>query len=202
LFAKQPSVRMAVEVLLVGDVQRIRPDVLGCKVTGNPRVMRGETLPGLALLRPSCEAAVAEPLRTWVNERLGTVSGSPTSSRGPKGRSTISLKRLMQGCTRRKRPERPRVGWRADRAGFWRAAANGRGLEPDDWKPMPSVGPGVREIRVRDASGAFRTIYLATHPEAVYVLQSFRKTSQKTAHRDIALARRRLNGLPRKAPHG
>jgi len=76
------------------------------------------------------------------------------------------------------------------------------GLEPDDWKPMPSVGPGVREIRVRDASGAFRTIYLATRPEAVYVLHCFRKTSPKTAQRDIELARQRLNGLPRKAPHG
>jgi phage-related protein len=71
------------------------------------------------------------------------------------------------------------------------------GLEPDDWKPMPSVGVGVREIRVRDPSGAFRTIYLATRPEAVFVLHCFRKRSQKTAQRDIELARQRLNGLPR-----
>jgi len=42
-----------------------------------------------------------------------------------------------------------------------------RGLDPDDWKPMPSIGAGVRENRVRDASGASRTIYLATRPEAV-----------------------------------
>jgi phage-related protein len=41
------------------------------------------------------------------------------------------------------------------------------GLEPADWKPMSSVGPGVREIRVRDANGIYRTIYLATRPEAV-----------------------------------
>ena len=75
------------------------------------------------------------------------------------------------------------------------------GLEPDDWKPMPSVGVGVKEIRVRDASGAFRTIYLATRPEAVFVLHCFRKSSQKTAQRDIELARQRLNRLPR-APHG
>lgn len=76
------------------------------------------------------------------------------------------------------------------------------GLEPDDWKPMSSVGIGVREIRIRDASGAFRTIYLATRPEAVYVLHCFRKTSQKAAQRDINLARQRLTGLPRKTPHG
>ncbi len=76
------------------------------------------------------------------------------------------------------------------------------GLEPDDWKPMSSVGAGVREIRMRDSTGAFRTIYLATRPEAVYVLHCFRKTSQRTPQRDIDLARQRLNGLPRKAPHG
>jgi len=48
-----------------------------------------------------------------------------------------------------------------------------RGLEPDDWKPMPSVGPGVREVRVRDEAGAFRVIYAVTRPEAVYVLHAF-----------------------------
>ena len=42
-----------------------------------------------------------------------------------------------------------------------------QGLEPDDWKPMPSIGPGVREVRVRDQAGAFRVIYPATRPEAV-----------------------------------
>lgn len=31
-----------------------------------------------------------------------------------------------------------------------------RGLDPDDWKPMPGIGPGVREVRVRDEVGAFR----------------------------------------------
>jgi phage-related protein len=76
------------------------------------------------------------------------------------------------------------------------------GLDPDDWKPMPSIGAGVREIRVRDASGAFRTIYLATRTEAVYVLHCFRKKTQKTSQSDIELARQRLHRLPRKAPHG
>lgn len=76
------------------------------------------------------------------------------------------------------------------------------GLDPDDWKPMPSIGAGVREIRVRDASGAFRTIYLATRREAVYVLHCFRKKSQKTAREDIEVARQRLARVPRRAPNG
>jgi phage-related protein len=76
------------------------------------------------------------------------------------------------------------------------------GLDPDDWKPMASIGAGVREIRVRDPSGAFRTIYLATRPEAIYVLHCFRKKTPKTARQDIDLARQRLARVPRRAPHG
>lgn len=67
-----------------------------------------------------------------------------------------------------------------------------QGNEPDDWKPMKTVGPGVREIRVREASGAFRVIYLATLPEGVLVLHAFYKKTQQTAQKDIELAARRL----------
>ena len=71
------------------------------------------------------------------------------------------------------------------------------GRDPDDWKPMPSIGAGVREIRIRDASGAFRVIYTATFAEAVYVLHCFRKTTQKTARADIELAARRYRAIAR-----
>lgn len=66
------------------------------------------------------------------------------------------------------------------------------GLEPDDWKPMKTVGLGVREIRIRDASGAFRIIYLATLPDRVLVLHAFQKRTEQTPRRDIELAARRL----------
>lgn len=66
------------------------------------------------------------------------------------------------------------------------------GFDPDDWKPMKSIGRGVREIRVRERSGAFRIIYLATLPEAVLVLHAFQKKTQATAQKDIDLAARRL----------
>jgi phage-related protein len=69
-----------------------------------------------------------------------------------------------------------------------------QGKEPSDWKPMPTVGLGVNEIRVR-AGGAFRLIYVARFSEAVYVLHAFRKKSQKTARADIELARRRFRAL-------
>lgn len=68
------------------------------------------------------------------------------------------------------------------------------GRDPDDWKPMKTIGSGVREIRVRDASGAFRVIYLATLPDVVLVLHAFQKKSEATATRDLDLAAARLRG--------
>jgi len=62
------------------------------------------------------------------------------------------------------------------------------GLEPFDWKPMTAVGAGVREIRVREASGAYRVLYVAALVEAVYVLHSFQKKTQATPKRDLDLA--------------
>ena len=66
------------------------------------------------------------------------------------------------------------------------------GFEPDDWKPMKVVGPGVREIRIRDVSGAFRIIYLATLPDCILVLHAFQKKTQRTSQRDVEVAANRL----------
>lgn len=70
------------------------------------------------------------------------------------------------------------------------------GLEPSNWRPMPSVGPGVREIRIQVGQD-FRVLYVTRFPEAIYVLHAFEKKSQKTAHHDIATARNRLASLTR-----
>jgi phage-related protein len=67
-----------------------------------------------------------------------------------------------------------------------------RGLDPDDWRPMPSIGAGVRELRVRERAGAFRVIYVATFADAVYVLHAFQKKTRQTAKRDLDLAASRL----------
>jgi phage-related protein len=69
------------------------------------------------------------------------------------------------------------------------------GQEPDDWKPMPTIGLGVREIRVRDVSGAFRIVYLAKFANAVYVLHCFQKKTQKTRKPDLDLAESRYRDL-------
>ncbi|MFL9827463.1 type II toxin-antitoxin system RelE/ParE family toxin [Rhodoplanes sp. SY1] len=71
------------------------------------------------------------------------------------------------------------------------------GLDPDDWKPMASIGPGVREIRIRERAGAFRVIYVATFADRIVVLHAFQKKTRQTDTRDIDLAARRLRDLRR-----
>lgn len=65
------------------------------------------------------------------------------------------------------------------------------GRTPSDFKPMPDVGAGVYEIRLRDEAGAFRVIYVAKFDNAVYVLHAFQKKTRATAKADIDLAARR-----------
>ncbi|MFA6038318.1 MAG: type II toxin-antitoxin system RelE/ParE family toxin [Legionellales bacterium] len=70
------------------------------------------------------------------------------------------------------------------------------GLEPSDWKPMTSIGKGVREIRVQ-IDGQFRIIYLANIAGAIYVLHAFTKKTQKTTQKDIDLAKARYKEVTR-----
>jgi len=60
---------------------------------------------------------------------------------------------------------------------------------------MSTVGAGVREIRVRESSGAFRCVCLATRPEGIYVLHCFQKKTQKTRQQDLDLTHRRFKSI-------
>lgn len=68
------------------------------------------------------------------------------------------------------------------------------GLEPRDWKPVQSVGQGVKEIRIH-VLGEWRIIYVANIRDAIYVLHAFQKKTQKTSQRDIELARKRYKQI-------
>jgi phage-related protein len=70
-----------------------------------------------------------------------------------------------------------------------------RNLQPFDWKPMSTVGAGVREIRIRDDTGAYRVLYVAKFEDAVYVLHCFQKKTQTTPKRDIDVAEKRYREL-------
>lgn len=69
------------------------------------------------------------------------------------------------------------------------------GAEPDDWKPMNSVGAGVREIRIRDQRGIYRVMYVTKFGDTIYVLHCFQKKTQKTSTADLELATRRYKEL-------
>ena len=71
-----------------------------------------------------------------------------------------------------------------------------RGLEPNDWKPVRSVGPGpgVLEIRIHTAL-EHRVLYVARFAEGVYVVHAFEKRSRKTTKHDLELAKHRLRLL-------
>lgn len=59
-------------------------------------------------------------------------------------------------------------------------------------RPMPSIGPGVHELRFKDRSGAYRTINALVRGGTVCVVHAFKKTTQATPRRHIALAKQRL----------
>lgn len=71
------------------------------------------------------------------------------------------------------------------------------GGEPDDFKPMKTIGMGVNEIRVKDTgNNNYRLIYVAKFEEAIYVLHVItKKTTQKTAQSDISTAKSRFEKL-------
>jgi phage-related protein len=59
---------------------------------------------------------------------------------------------------------------------------------------MTSIGVGVREVRIQ-LGRSFRVIYLAKFKDAVYVLHAFKKKTQKTSGKDIAISRQRYQEL-------
>lgn len=60
---------------------------------------------------------------------------------------------------------------------------------------MNTVGQGVKEIRIRDTTGAFRVMYVAKFADAVYVLHCFQKKTEKTSKADLNLAAKRYRDL-------
>ena len=82
----------------------------------------------------------------------------------------------------------------ARRAAGFELHAVQSGFEPGDWKPMLSIGAGVKEIRIH-VLGEWRVIYVAKFSDAIYVLHAFKKKSQKTSRQDIELARQRYNRI-------
>lgn len=71
------------------------------------------------------------------------------------------------------------------------------GLEPDNWKPYGDVGSGTKEIRIRDAGGIYRVMFVAKFEEAVYVLHCFQKKTEATTKHDKDIAEARYRAVLR-----
>ena len=57
------------------------------------------------------------------------------------------------------------------------------------------MGAGTKEIRIRDASGIYRVMYVAKFEEAIYVLHCFQKKTQVTSKQDRAIAETRYRAV-------
>jgi phage-related protein len=63
-------------------------------------------------------------------------------------------------------------------AGYQLGLVQGGG-EPDDWKPMSSIGPGAQEIRLHEATGAFRVVYVAKFAAGCLFFTAFRRRRRR-----------------------
>ena len=62
-------------------------------------------------------------------------------------------------------------------------------------RPMPSIGSGVHELRLKDRSGIYRIVYFIRKQADIYLIHAFQKKSQKTPKENIELAKQRLKGV-------
>ena len=72
-----------------------------------------------------------------------------------------------------------------------------QGLDPDHYRPMPSIGTGVREIKVQDEDKSqYRLIYTAKFREGIYAFHIItKKTTEQTSPADIQIAKKRLREI-------
>ena len=70
-----------------------------------------------------------------------------------------------------------------------------QGKEPPDYRPMPSVGKGVFELRDADAATWYRVVYVSRIEDVIYILHCFKKKGRKTPRADFQLARQRFKQL-------
>ena len=70
-----------------------------------------------------------------------------------------------------------------------------QGEKPGDYRPLPSIGAGVFELRDQDERAWYRLIYLSRIENVIYVLHCFEKKSREVPRRDFEKARQRLQAV-------
>ena len=62
-------------------------------------------------------------------------------------------------------------------------------------KPMPSIGKGCHELRVKGEDGAYRVFYLLKVENHIFIFHAFKKKTQKTPQKDIELGKKNLKDM-------
>ena len=70
-----------------------------------------------------------------------------------------------------------------------------QGEQPGDYRPLPSVGAGVFELRDQDQRAWYRLVYLSRIQDVIYVLHCFEKKSREMPRRKFEIARQRLKSV-------
>jgi phage-related protein len=69
------------------------------------------------------------------------------------------------------------------------------GERPTDYRPLPSVGPGVFELRDQDERAWYRVVYMSRIKDIIYVLHCFEKKSREMPKKEFETARQRLKAV-------
>jgi len=70
-----------------------------------------------------------------------------------------------------------------------------QGIRPGDYRPLPSIGTGVFELRDQDERAWYRVVYLSRITDVIYVLHCFEKKSREMPRKDFEKAKQRLKGV-------
>ena len=107
-----------------------------------------------------------------------------------------------------KRPKLAEIVWEGDSKDVLRTFPEGviqnfgfelwqlqQGMRPRNYRPLPSVGSGVFELRDQDERGWYRVVYLSRIDDVIYVLHCFEKRSREMPARDFQKSKRRLSAV-------
>jgi len=70
-----------------------------------------------------------------------------------------------------------------------------QGERPSDYRPLPSIGTGVFELRDQDERAWYRLVYLSRTSDVIYVLHCFEKKSREMPRKDFEKAKQRLKAV-------
>lgn len=69
------------------------------------------------------------------------------------------------------------------------------GEQPRNYRPLPSIGAGVFELRDQDERSWYRVVYLSRIDDKIHILHSFEKKTRAMPRKDFEKVRQRLKAV-------